>query len=64
MPRVSDYELEHLEDEQFEIRKPKKTKQTKEKKYSEKKDYRSDWRKLQSVKEIVKESEDEESEEF
>ena len=41
MPRVSDYELAHLEDEQFEVKKQKKTKQAKEKKYSEKKDYRA-----------------------
>ena len=43
MPKVSDYELEHLEDERFEITQKfkKKTKQVKEKKYPEKKDPRT-----------------------
>lgn len=36
MPKVSDYELEHLDDEQFEPKKQKKTKQPKEKKYADK----------------------------
>lgn len=40
MPKVSDYELEHLDDEQFEQKKQKKTKQPKEKKYLEKVDHR------------------------
>ena len=35
MPKVSDYELEHLDDEKFEHKKQKKTKQPKEKKYSD-----------------------------
>lgn len=59
MPRVSDYELAHLEDEQFEVKKQKRTKQAKEKKYSEKKDYRANWRKLQTVKEVVEEDDSE-----
>jgi len=42
MPKVSDYELEHLEEEEFRPKKQKKTKLVKEKKYSEKKDYRAD----------------------
>ena len=42
MPRVSDYELAHLDDEKFEPKKQKKTKQPKEKKYSDKKDYRAE----------------------
>lgn len=42
MPKVSDYELEHLDDEQFEPKKQKKTKQPKEKKYSDKPNYRKD----------------------
>ena len=42
MPKVSDYELEHLEDEQFEQKKQKKTKHPKEKKYSDKPNYRKD----------------------
>lgn len=40
MPKVSDYELEHLDDERFEPKKQKKTKQPKETKYSEKIDHR------------------------
>lgn len=40
MPKVSDYELEHLDDEKFEQKKQKKTKQPKEKKYSDKVDHR------------------------
>lgn len=44
MPKVSDYELEHLDDEQFEQKKQKKTKQPKEKKYSEKVDHRKNWK--------------------
>lgn len=42
MPKVSDYELAHLDDEQFKPKKQKKTKQPKEKKYLEKPDYRKD----------------------
>lgn len=45
MPKVSDYELEHLDDEKFEHKKQKKTKQPKEKKYSDKPNYRKDWKK-------------------
>lgn len=42
MPKVSDYELEHLnDDDRFPPKKQKKTKLPKEKKYSEKKDYRA-----------------------
>jgi len=41
MPKVSDYELEHLNDENFQPKKKKKTKLPKEKKYEEKKDYRA-----------------------
>ena len=43
MPKVSDYELEHFEEELERPRKVKKTKKVvKEKKYSDKKDYRED----------------------
>jgi hypothetical protein len=42
MPKVSEYELEHLDDEKFEHKKQKKTKQPKEKKYSDKPNYRKD----------------------
>ena len=42
MPKVSDYELEHIDDEMFEKKKQKKVKQVKEKKYSDKPDYRKD----------------------
>ena len=43
MPKVSDYELEHLDDETERPRKVKRTKKIeKEKKYSDKKDYRAD----------------------
>lgn len=41
MPKVSDYELEHFDDEKFEKAvRQKRTKVTKEKKYSDKKDHR------------------------
>ena len=55
MPKVSDYELEHLSDTLFETTQKfkKKSKQVKEKKYPEKKDPRTEWKK---VKEIVEES--------
>ena len=43
MPKVSDYELEHFDDEKFiEIKREKRKKPVKIKKYSEKKDYRSE----------------------
>ena len=42
MPKVSDYELAHLDDEKFGPKKQKKTKQPKEKKYSDKPNYRKD----------------------
>lgn len=43
MPKVSDYELEHFEEELERPRKlKKKQKLVKEKKYSDKKDYRAD----------------------
>jgi len=43
MPKVSDYELEHFEEELERPRKVKRTKKiNKEKKYSDKKDYRAD----------------------
>lgn len=43
MPKVSDYELEHLGDEMFKTTEKfkKKSKQVKEKKYPEKKDPRT-----------------------
>ena len=42
MPKVSEYELEHINDDnEFQPTKQKKTKLPKEKKYSEKKDYRA-----------------------
>ena len=58
MPKVSDYELEHLDDEQFEPKKQKKTKQPKEKKYSDKPNYRKDWKKQKIEEESFKEEED------
>ena len=43
MPKVSEYELEHLNDDNnFQPKKKKKTKLPKEKKYTDKKDYRVD----------------------
>lgn len=43
MPKVSEYELEHLNDDRFSnTEKVKKKKPSKEKKYQEKKDYRSE----------------------
>jgi hypothetical protein len=42
MPKVSDYELEHLDDDQFEIKKQKKTKVSKEKKFVDKKSRKND----------------------
>ena len=62
MPKVSDYELAHLDDEKFEIKKPKRTKQVREKKYTEKKDYRANWKVQQKVEENLKQSDDFESE--
>ena len=41
MPKVSDYELEHLDDERVEKREKRK-KPVKEKKYADKKDYRAE----------------------
>ena len=61
MPKVSEYELEHLDDEKFEHKKQKKTKQPKEKKYSDKPNYRKDWKKNKKEQEsfeIRVESED------
>lgn len=42
MPKVTDYELEHSEDFEVTQKFKKKTKQVKEKKYQNKKDYRED----------------------
>lgn len=49
MPKVSDYELEHLDDEvQETVQKiKKKKKQVKEKKYPEKRDVRAEWKRNQ-----------------
>ena len=41
MPKVSDYELDHLDDERLEKREKRK-KQVKERKYSEKRDHRAE----------------------
>ncbi len=52
MPKVSDYELEHFDDEKFiEIKREKRKKPVKIKKYSEKKDYRSEWKKRKKAEE-------------
>ena len=63
MPKVSDYELEHIDDEQFEQKKQKKTKQPKEKKYSDKPNYRKDWKKHkkqeESFEEVISNDEEE-----
>ena len=53
MPKVSDYELEHLDDDQFEQKKQKKTKQPKEKKYSDKPNYRKDWKKHKKIEQSM-----------
>ncbi len=60
MPKVSDYELEHLDEEVLEtVQKiKKKPKQIKNNKKSEKKDPRTNWRKQQEVKKSFDESED------
>ena len=63
MPKVSEYELEHLNDDNnFKPKKKKKTKLPKEKKYTDKKDYRVDWKKAQKVKESVEDDFDLEEE--
>jgi len=55
MPKVSDYDLEHYEEELERPEKIKKHKKViKEKKYSDKKDYRADWKKQQKLKESSK----------
>ena len=63
MPKVSDYELAHLDDEKFEPKKQKKTKQPKEKKYSDKPNYRKDWKKHkkqeESFEEVISNDEEE-----
>ena len=53
MPKVSDYELAHLDDEKFEPKKQKKTKQPKEKKYSDKPNYRKDWKKHKKAEQSI-----------
>lgn len=43
MPKVSDYELEHVDDERFDsLKRQKRNKLIKEKKYSDKKDHRAE----------------------
>lgn len=59
MPKVSDYELEHLNDDnEFQPKKQKKTKLPKEKKYSDKPNYRKDWKKTKKIEESFKLEED------
>ena len=60
MPKVSEYELEHYNDDNFQYtEKVKKRKPQKEEKYSPKKDYRADWRKRNKVaKESIVEEDD------
>ncbi len=53
MPKVSDYELEHLDDDQFEIKKQKKTKVSKEKKFVDKKSRKNDWKALRKSEPIL-----------
>ena len=63
MPKVSDYELEHLDDEvQETVQKiKKKKKQVKEKKYPEKRDVRAEWkRNQQSLEEETNQNFDDE----
>jgi len=58
MPKVSDYDLEHFEEELERPQKIKKHKKIiKEKKYSDKKDYRTNWRKEQKFQELSKSEE-------
>ncbi len=55
MPKVSDYDLEHFEEELERTEKIKKHKKiVKEKKYSDKKDYRENWRKEQKLNKLSK----------
>lgn len=55
MPKVTDYELEHYDDEYVEhTQKFKKKSKNKEKKYSEKKDHRTEWK----ARKMIEESED------
>jgi len=55
MPKVSDYDLEHFEEELERPQKIKKHKKViKEKKYSDKKDYRTDWKKQQKLEKLSK----------
>lgn len=48
MPKVSEYELAHVDDERFvQPTQKKRRKPLKQKKYSDKKDHRSEWKKEQ-----------------
>ncbi len=59
MPKVSDYELEHFSEEAYTIEKfKKKSKPVKEKKYSDKKDKRADWKKREKFEEAFESSEE------
>ena len=50
MPKVSDYELEHYDDDNFQqIQKIKRKRPQKELKHSEKKDHRTEWKKRKKV---------------
>ena len=64
MPKVSDYELEHFDDDRFEQNKREKRKKpVKERKYSDKPNYRKDWKKYkkqeESFEEIISNDEEE-----
>ena len=62
MPKVSEYELEHFDDEKFvQPVRQKRRKPLKQKKRSDKKDHRSEWRKQQRT-DVILESSDEDFE--
>ena len=59
MPKVSEYELEHYTDENYSVEKfRKKSKPVKEKKYSDKKDKRAEWRKRAKYEDSLQELSD------
>lgn len=61
MPKVSEYDLEHFEEELERPQKIKKHKKIeKDKKRSDKKDYRAEWRKQQRLSESSKSDEGDE----
>ena len=61
MPKVSEYELEHYADESYSVEKfRKKSKPVKEKKYSDKKDKRAEWKKRSKFEDSLETLSDEE----